>query len=186
MYYYMYEKLNYEKRKWSTSLLYCDPESCILSHYLPCHIYAKLNKDCYLFNFLYYGIFCVSIYNVYYWLDYINNNRCPSLETAHCFGLGDNCSQHYMVINGIPAKCIFDEICIHSEISCFQNFKELNIFLYLLGSISYFVLFILHLFLREKIKKEYDIEGQYDACALTLCSPCGLAQEYREIENINV
>jgi Cys-rich protein (TIGR01571 family) len=178
----MYQLL--EKRKWATSLYNCYPESCILAHILPCHIYAKIYRDCYLFNFIYYGIFSVSLYNVYYWLDYINKNRCPDLETDYCIGLGVNCSQYYMLVNGIPSKCILNEynICVHSERDCFTNYNKLNMWLSLLGSFSYFILLILHFFLREKVKKDYNLEGNYDACAVTLCSQCGLAQNYRELE----
>ena len=172
-----------EKRKWATSLCECDPESCILAHALPCHIYAKLNGNCYLFHFIYYGIFCASLYNVYYWINYINQNRCPSLQTEYCVGLGDKCSQYYVLVNGIPSKCIFDNnICIHSKRDCFTNYNKLNMFLSLLGSICYFILLMLHFCLREKVKKDYNLEGEYDTCAVTICSPCGLAQEYRELE----
>jgi hypothetical protein len=52
----------------------------------------------------------------------------------------------------------------------------------LAGSVSYFILFLLHYFLREKIKKQHNIIGEYDSCAATIFSQCGLAQEYREIE----
>ena len=178
----MYQLL--EKRKWATSLCHCDPESCILAHILPCHIYAKIYRDCYLFHFIYYGIFSISLYNVYYWLDYINKNRCPILETDYCIGLGENCSQYYMLVNGIPSKCMFDEsnICIHSERDCFTNYKKLNMSLSLLGSISYFILLILHLCLRGKLKTDHNLEENYDACAVTLFSSCGLAQNYRELE----
>jgi Cys-rich protein (TIGR01571 family) len=56
-------------------------------------------------------------------------------------------------------------------------------YLSLVGSGSYFVLFLLHFFLREKVKKEYNIEGNFaqDTCAV-LCNQCGLAQELREYE----
>ena len=54
----------------------------------------------------------------------------------------------------------------------------------LAGSISYFILCLLHYFLREKVKKYHSIVDEYDACAVTLCSQCGLAQEYREIEPV--
>ena len=183
----MYQLL---ERQWSTSLFHCDPESCILAHVLPCHIYAKIydreniNK-CYLFNFIYYGIFSVSLYNVYYWLNYINKNRCPSLEREYCFyDVGNKtCSQYYMLVYGIPSKCVYNEyqICTHSEESCFIHFTEFNTFLSLVGSVSYIMLFFLHFFLREKVKKDYNIEGKYDICAI-ICSTCGLAQEYREYE----
>ena len=184
----MYQLL---ERQWSTSLFHCDPESCILAHVLPCHIYAKIydreniNK-CYLFNFIYYGIFSVSLYNVYYWLNYINKNRCPSLERDYCFNsdIGNKtCNQYYMLVNGVPSKCIYNEyqICTHSEQSCFIHFTEFNTFLSLVGSVSYIMLFFLHFFLREKVKKDYNIQGKYDICAL-FCSTCGLAQEYREYE----
>jgi Cys-rich protein (TIGR01571 family) len=177
----MYQLL--EKRKWATSLCHCDPESCILAHILPCHIYAKIYKDCYLFYFIYYGIFSISLYNVYYWLDYINKNRCPNLETEYCIGLGENCSQYYMLVNGIPSKCIFDDfnICVHSERDCFINYTKINMWLSLLGSACYFILLILHSFSREKVKKDYNLESNYDVCAVTICSPCGLAQNYREL-----
>lgn len=187
----MYQLL---EREWSTSLFHCDPESCILAHVLPCHIYAKLyDKDttsetrCYLFNFIYYGIFSVSLYNVYYWLNYINKNRCPLLERDYCFNIDNvgnkTCNQYYMLVNGIPSKCIYNEyeICTHSEQSCFIHFTEMNTFLSLLGSVSYIMLCFLHFFLRDKVKKDYSIQGNYDISAI-FCSTCGLAQEYREYE----
>ena len=74
----MYELID----KWSTSLFHCHAESCILAHILPCHIYARLNGS-YLCSFIYYSIFWVSLYNVYYWLNHINHNRCPALLTDH-------------------------------------------------------------------------------------------------------
>lgn len=174
------------KTGWTTSLFHFDPESCILAHIIPCHIYAKI-QGCYLFSFFYYGMFVASIYNCYYWLNYINSNRCPDSVTDKCIGLRENCSQYYIVINGVPAKCVFNEvnICYHSELACYKNYNELNMFLSLLGSSSYFILFLLNYFLREKVKKDYNIEGKYDACAVTICSPCGLAQLYREIDTVS-
>jgi Cys-rich protein (TIGR01571 family) len=45
------------------------------------------------------------------------------------------------------------------------------------------MLCFLHFFLREKVKKDYNIQGNfgYDISAI-FCSTCGLAQEYREYE----
>jgi len=171
------------QREWTTSLFHFDPESCILAYVLPCHIYAKIQGS-YLCSFLYYGIFSVSIYNVYYWLNFINKNRCPESIADQCFGLKENCSQYYMIINGIPSKCIFNELCYHSESSCFTNFNKLNMYLSLFGSFCYFILFSLNYLLREKVKTQYNIEGKYDSCAVTIFSCCGLAQEYREIESV--
>jgi len=189
----MPERIEGFERPWSTSLFYCDPESCILAHVLPCHIYAKIYKNCYLFHFIYYGIFSVSLCNVYYWLNHINKNRCPALESEYCFNIYDHdhgnntCNQYYMLVNGVPSKCMYNEynICTHSEQSCFIHFTELNTFLSLLGSVSYIMLFFLHFFLREKVKKDYTIQSNfgYDMSAL-FCSTCGLAQEYREYEVI--
>jgi hypothetical protein len=173
------------KRQWATTLCDFDPESCILAHVLPCHIYAKVSRNCYLFNFIYYGLFTVAIYNCGYWLNYINSNRCPSLVTNQCIGLRENCSDYFIIVDGSPAKCIImNDFCVHSESSCFTNYKKLNMVLSLAGSVSYFILCLLHYFLREKVKKEHNIIGEYDACAVTLCSQCGLAQEYREIEPV--
>ena len=180
----MFEIASDSKRQWTTTLCDFDPESCILVHLLPCHIYAKIYRICYLFNFIYYGIFTVSIYNCAYWLNYINSNRCPSLITEKCVGLQENCSEYYVIIDGSPAKCVFNEICYHSQSSCFIKYHDLNMLLSLVSSGSFFVLFLLHYFLREKVKKENNIKGEYDACAVTICSPCGLAQEYREIEPV--
>jgi Cys-rich protein (TIGR01571 family) len=186
----MYQLL--EKRKWATSLCHCDPESCILAHVLPCHIYAKIydnpENSCYLFNFIYYGIFGLAMYNVYYWLNYINKNRCPSLETDYCFGLNENCSQYYMLVNGIPSRCVYnDSICVHSETDCFVNYTTINMYLSMLGSFSYFVMILLKFFLRDRVKKDYNIESNFaqDVCAITLFSSCGLAQELREVEMKN-
>jgi Cys-rich protein (TIGR01571 family) len=60
-------------------------------------------------------------------------------------------------------------------------------YLSMLGSFSYFALIILQFSLREKVKKDYNIERSFakDACAVTFCSPCGLAQELREVEMKN-
>lgn len=172
-----------QSKKWSSALCEFDPESCILAHVLPCHIYAKIYGSCYLFNFLYYGLFCSSIYTFYYWLSFVTQNKCADSLTDQCFGLGDNCSDYYMLIDGVPARCIFNEICYHSDTSCVVNYKKINLFLSLGGSISYFILCLLNYFLREKVKKEYAVEGEYDSCAVTICSPCGLAQEYRQYES---
>jgi Cys-rich protein (TIGR01571 family) len=131
-------------------------------------------------------MFSACAYNSYYWLNYINSNRCPDLNTDQCIGLRENCGQYYVVINGIPAKCIMNEynFCSYNEDQCFTDYKKLNVILSLSGTLSYFILFLLNFFLREKVKKEYNIEGEYDSCASTICSPCGLAQEYREIESV--
>jgi Cys-rich protein (TIGR01571 family) len=94
-----------------------------------------------------------------------------------------------MLVNGIPSKCIFDQlnICVHSEKDCFTNYNKLNMTLSLFGSICYFVLLMLNFCLREKVKKDYNIERSFakDACAITFFSPCGLAQELREVEMKN-
>jgi len=173
------------KSPWATTLWNIDPESCILAHVLPCHIYAKLYRNCYLFNFIYYGIFTMAIYNCGYWLNYININRCPSLATTQCIGLRENCGDYYIILDGIHTKCvIIDDVCVHSLSSCFINYNKLNMILSLGGSMAYIILCGLHYFLREKIKKEKSIIGEYDSCAVTVCSPCGLAQEYREIEPV--
>jgi len=117
-------------------------------------------------------------------MNIINLNHCPSLKTDYCFGLGENCSQYYMVVNGKPSICMFDNfnICVHSEGHCFTNYSKLNMVLSLVGSSCYIILIMLHYCLREKVKKDYNIEGEYDICAVTLCSSCGLAQQYRELE----
>ena len=183
----MYQLL---ERKWSTSLFYCDPESCILAHCLPCHVYAKIYDtpnqfSCYFFNFMYYGLFYLCMYNSYYWLNIINHNKCPDSITDYCITLeNQTCSQYYMLVNGIPSKCINENnICLHNDVSCYTNYNKLNMFLSLVGSFSYFILFFLNFFLREKVKKEYNIESNclHDSSAI-LCTTCGLAQEYREIE----
>ena len=182
--------MNFEYKslgKWKTSLCYCDSESCILAYLLPCHIYSKLWGKQYLFHFLSYGLLVTTIYNVYYWINYININQCPSLQTDYCLGLGENCSNYYMLVNGIPSKCVYHEqICTYNTLSCIEmdEYKKTKLILILLFSGSYALLYCMNYFVRRKVKRDNDIEEGNDICESTICSLCGLAQEYREYDTV--
>jgi hypothetical protein len=175
----------YTKMKdWKTPLCQCDSESCILAYLLPCHIYSKLWGSLYLFHFLSYGLLVTSIYNVYYWINYITINKCPSLQTDYCITLGENCSNYYMMVNGIPSKCVYHEqICTYNTLSCIEmdEYKKTKLMLVILFSGSSTLLFFMNYFVRRKVKRDNDIEEGHDICESTICSVCGLAQEYREI-----
>jgi len=181
------ENENKNKNDWKTSLYTCDSESCILSLLLPCHIYSKIINKNYLLNFLSYGFVCLSIYNIYYWLNYINQNKCPSNKTEQCVGLGDNCNNNYIYINNIPTKCIYHSdanVCTYNSISCIEldEYRTLNIYLSIFSSISYLFLYLMNYNVREKIKLNKSIKDTYyDIIAVICCYPCGLAQSYREI-----
>jgi hypothetical protein len=177
----------YTKMKdWKTPLCHCDSESCILAYLLPCHIYSKLWGNYYLFHFVSYGLLVTSIYNMYYWMNYIVIHKCPSLQTEYCIGLGENCSEYYMFVNGIPSRCVYEyheQICTYNTLSCIEmdDYKKTKLILSLFFSFSYVSLFLMNYFVRRKVKRDNDIEEGNDLCESTLCSLCGLAQEYREI-----
>jgi len=112
---------------------------------------------------------------------------CPSNKTDYCIMLDEHdCTNHYMLVNSIPTKCIFhpEEKCIYNEQSCI-NASEYNrfcVFIFVTTTMIYSCLWLLHYKIRIEIKEKKEITDSSDCIATTCCSTCGFAQEYRELE----
>ena len=160
--------------RWKTSLCEPDCESCAMSHFFPCHIYAMANKPQYATAFLMYAFAVLSIHRLSYELYYMKKHQCPSSKVDYC--LGTDCIQKYTVVNGVTTPCVLHDICTYSMHSCLEKtpFTEVSIVL----SLFYMALFMMHFFIRKMKRTEKQIQGN-DLLESTI--PCGLAQLYREM-----
>jgi len=164
----MYEPLH----RWKTSLCEPDCESCALSHFFPCHIYAMANKPDYTLAFLNYALTILSIHRLWYELYYMKVHQCPSKVDA-C--LGTDC-RGYMNVNGAPTLCIYHEVvCTYSTTTCLENtpFTAISVIL----SLFYLCIVFMNYAIRRNIREQKQIQGE----CLESTIPCGLAQVYREI-----
>jgi hypothetical protein len=174
---------------WKTPLLYCNCESCFVSHVAPCHVYAKLKQGNYAKHCAIYAILWYTIQCLYSWNYYLYSNSCPSEEIHYCLQLEElECADYYMTLNGVATKCVFHSdanICTYDEQSCIlpSEYRELDTIIFLTTSMMYTCLCLLHYSLRKEIQIKKEIEYDATCClATTCCSTCGLAQEYRELE----
>ena len=178
----MYSKI---ERVWSTSLCSADSESCIVTTLLPCHVYAKLNLANYGVHFISYAFLILCIRNAYSSLMYFYTYHCPSMKTDQCFFMDkDECSANYMVVNGVTTPCYYNtdvDICIFSQTGCILVQSSTYTWLSILLSLSYGGLFYMNYRARQLIRTTYSISPSQECIASTACSPCGLAQAYREI-----
>jgi len=173
---------------WKTSLFYCDCESCFVSTILPCHVYAKLKQRNYATHcILYLGLWFM-LHMLYSWNYYIYVNTCPALETPLCVLLNEStCEEYYMRIDNVPSRCIFRpdlHLCTYDTYSCIEQttYTKINLFVFLMASMIYTSIWLLHNRVRKEIQEKKEIEYDPHSClATTCCSTCGLAQEYREI-----
>ena len=182
-----YKILN--KGEWKTNMFVCDSESCFLSCIVPCHVYAKIistSKSLYCINLIIYCIIYLSIHQLWYSQNYIIENTCSKELTDNCISIKDNCENFYMIIDNIPFSCIYTEnFCISNNKSCINHEDSNNssLTIFLLSSSCYFILVFMNYKAREHIKNIYQKETNCveDITAVTCCSTCGLAQEYREL-----
>jgi len=177
----MYSKI---ERVWTTSLWALDCESCIVTTLLPCHVYAKLNLTNYAIHFLSYALLVLCVRNVYSSLSYLHTYDCPSSETDQCIFLEADCSKYYMVENGVTTPCYYNkdlDACIFSQTACIRVHSSTYTYLSILLSLSYCGLFYMNYKARQLIRTTYSISPSQECVASTACSPCGLAQAYREI-----
>jgi Cys-rich protein (TIGR01571 family) len=186
--------MNYElidKKKWSTNLYDCDSESCFLSCIVPCHVYSKLkiiskNKNHYFVHLFVYILLYLSIQQLWYTRDYLSKHTCPQNLIDNCINSLNICEDNYMIIDDTPFSCgIKGNLCIYNDYECISE-KQSNKttrYLIIVTSISYACLTFLHYSVRKHIKNVYQINGNVveDVIAVTCCSTCGLAQEYREL-----
>ena len=174
-------------KTWKTSLFHCDCESCFVSYLLPCHVYAKLKQKNYAFHCILYLSLWSMIQLLYSYHYYTYSNACPPSQTDYCILLNEStCEQYYMLVNSVPAKCIFHldiNHCTYDMYSCIfpDEYSKLTIMIFLCSSMLYMFLWWLHYTVRKEIQYRNDLEDPYRCLATSCCSTCGLAQEYREI-----
>ena len=184
-----YEIIN--KQVWSSNLYDCDSESCFLSCIVPCHVYSKLkiiskNKNYYCSHLFVYMLLYISIQQLWYTRDYLSKHTCPQILIDNCLNAINNCEDNYMMVNDAPTSCVIkNNFCVYNDYVCISQ-KQSNktaMYLLIITSISYSCLTYLHYKARQHIKTIYQINGNMveDAIAVTCCSTCGLAQEYREL-----
>ena len=184
-----YEIIN--KKEWSTNLYDCDTESCFLSCIVPCHIYAKLKnktkiKSQYCVHLFFYIFIYLSIQQLWYSSNYISQHTCPKDLINDCIHAIDNCEDYYMIIDDRPSSCfIKNGYCVYNEYECISKKQSRKTEMYILIFTSFFYsgLTFMHYKVRQHIKAVYHIDGNLseDIVAVTCCSTCGLAQEYREL-----
>lgn len=168
----MYEPLH----RWKTSLCEPDCESCAMSHFFPCHIYAMANKPNYTIAFFTYALTILSIRRLWYELYYMKVNQCPASLVDYC--LETNCDKKYMIINGMATPCVYHEdvgLCTYSTITCLEKtpFTEISVIL----SLFYLCLVFMNYVVRRNVRQQKQIQSE----CLESTIPCGLAQLYREI-----
>ena len=184
-----YDLIN--KKEWSSNLYDCDTESCFLSCIVPCHVYSKLkiiskNKKYYCVHLFVYMLLYISIQQLWYANNYLSKHTCPHILIDNCINAIDNCEDNYMIVDDAQSSCVIkNNFCVYNNYECISQKQSNKTALYLLiiTSISYSCLTYIHYKARQYIKLIYNINGNMveDLFAVTCCSTCGLAQEYREL-----
>jgi Cys-rich protein (TIGR01571 family) len=179
------------KGEWATHLYTCDTESCFLSCIAPCHVYAKIksygkNKREYFIHLVVYMVMYISIQQLWYSQQYLNSHMCPSHLTDNCISITDDCDKYYMKVDNVLSSCMIkNNICVYDSHECLssKDTKQKSTAFLVVTLIGYSFLVFLHYNIREKIKVKQTIGGNIieDVLAITCCSTCGLAQEYREL-----
>jgi Cys-rich protein (TIGR01571 family) len=178
----MYHPLN----SWKTHLCKLDCESLFVSWALPCHVYAKLRKGSYAFHLVVYLCMWMCAQLLYSCTYYLNSHACPLYETDMCVLLDESeCSKHYMKVDSEVAPCVYrDTLCTYEPYECIPPKKYLHLHLFIFPStlLVYIFLVNLHCILRKEMQATHGIQRDCTDClAVTCCSTCGLAQEYREV-----
>jgi Cys-rich protein (TIGR01571 family) len=183
-----YEIIN--KKEWATNLYDCDTESCFLSCLVPCHVYSKLkikskNKSYYCVHLFFYMFLYLSIQQLWYSSNYVTTHTCPHLLIDNCIN-SLKCEDNYMLVDDVPTSCVMqNDFCVFDKYECISKKQSNTTSMYILifTLFSYTCLTCMHYKVREHIKKIYQINGNIaeDVFAVTCCSTCGLAQEYREL-----
>ena len=176
----------YPLQTWKTHLCKFDCESLFVSWALPCHVYAKLRKGSYAFHLIIYLCMWMSTQFLYSYNYYLNSHACPMYETDSCWILNESeCNTHYMRVESGVAPCVYrDTLCTYENYECISPKKYFQIHLFIIPStlFVYLLLVNLHFKLRTEMKTTHAIQHDCTDClAVTCCSTCGLAQEYREV-----
>ena len=178
--------MDYEivEQTWKTSLLHFDCESCFLSCVVPCHVYSKIMSTTrleYTTRIILYIILYTGIEQMVYIKYRIDKSMCPASLVDNCL-FSDSCENSYMLIGNSAYSCRFvDDFCVYNKYQCVQH-ADTSI-IYFLTSVVYAVLTYLHYSARRYMMIQKNIEPHCptDCCAVTCCTQCGLAQEYREL-----
>jgi Cys-rich protein (TIGR01571 family) len=91
-----------------------------------------------------------------------------------------------MVVDNLLSSCILkNNICVYDTTTCLspKETKQKSLAFLIVTLVGYVFLVGLHYTIREQIKIKQIIGGNIveDVIAITCCSTCGLAQEYREL-----
>jgi hypothetical protein len=180
----MYNPIN----TWSTSLLHCDSESCFISWIAPCHVYAKLSNKHYTLDCLLYLSLWITLQTLYSWHYQLYIHTCPLQETDYCINLDEtSCVQYYTIVNSVSTPCVYHKdanVCTYDTVDCipYKKYHRTQVIISMLSFLFYSIVVMLHYDVRKKIKEKKQIQtDDHVCCAVTCCSTCGLAQEYREI-----
>jgi hypothetical protein len=182
-----------QQSEWKTSWYHCDTESCILSSYLPCHIYSKVistHRSHYKWYFL---VFLV-LYGFYYttivgWI-YLPTLTCKGAQVVSCVMYDkDTCNDGFVIVNDIHSyQCFWSEsiqLCIPTtNQECIQEAitkGNLDV-IYVCFSILSFVVF----FVNYQFRSSYQGNNRMTPkplrdCLITFFLPiCSNAQIYRD------
>lgn len=178
-----------DKLPWKTNLCKCECESCFLSCIVPCHVYSKIISKTsleYTTHIILYIILYSLMHQLLYFQYTMNNNICPSTEIQNCL-TADSCLKYYMIVNSIPLPCRYvDDLCVYDEYQCIQphEYSKLTKTTLLLTTFLYSIINYMHYQARKFMQQHKNIGNStcIDCYAVTLCSSCGLAQAYRELE----
>ena len=136
-----------------------------------------------------YALFWASNNYAHYVQYYINKNTCPDTPTTWCVDYKeDTCEDYYTTIDSVNVPCLWNEdtdICLSSSTECksAKHFNTYRTYMYFLETLTFLGLLICHFNARYQIRRKKRIRSQCltDIAAVTCCTTCGLAQEYREL-----
>ena len=182
-------------KKWRHGLLCFNLESIFVSSVVPCHALARvsqsLNKN---YNIIFLYLFLLYIGNQYAnFMQYsVKENTCPTKYTNFCINYSNSeveCGKYYTELPGGTVSCVYDDItdlCISDKYECrdAKHFKQVNMYICILETLTIFGFFCAHMIIRAQVKRRRKIKssGCEDVAAITCCLPCGLAQIYREMD----
>ena len=183
-------------QRWRNGLLCFNLESIFVSVAVPCHALARvsrsLNKN---YNIVFLYLFLLYFGNQYanFMQYYVKENTCPTKYANFCIDYSSSvseCGKYYTELPGGKVSCVYDDVtdlCIADKYECrnSKHFKRVNMYIYILETLTVFGFFCAHMIIRNQIKKRRKIKSSCceDVAALTCCLPCGLAQIYREMDH---
>jgi hypothetical protein len=180
---------------WKTSWYHVDSESCILSSYLPCHIYSKVmvTKRSY---YKYYFILFTLLYGFYYttifsWV-YLPTLTCKGNQVVSCpMYAKDDCLNSFIIVDDVKSyQCFWSktiDLCIPTtNKQCIQQeIANGNMaMVYVSFSIISLVVFFVNYHFRGTYQSiNYIDRKPWKDCLLPLLFPiCSNAQIYREYD----